>query len=141
MATPVREYADQRRPHCASHPNPTLSGCRDQLPILAGDDLSPGASSSLIRVVFLSVIVGQYGITWSVCGRASDVFGSSWRRSPLSMDTVTMDNGRAVSTTHGPGCVAVTGFSAADYGADPDLWFRMLYEEELPQTFKDRRGR
>jgi hypothetical protein len=31
--------------------------------------------------------------------------------------------------------VAVTGFSAADYGADPDLWFRMIHEEELPQTF------
>lgn len=47
------------------------------------------------------------------------------------MYTVTMDgNGRAVATTHGPGCLAVTGFAAADYAVDSDLWLRMVHEED-----------
>lgn len=44
--------------------------------------------------------------------------------------TVIMADGKAVSTTHGPGCLAVTGFSIEDYAADPDLWFRMVHPED-----------
>jgi len=44
--------------------------------------------------------------------------------------TVAMERGRAVSTTHGPGCVTVTGYSAEDYAADPDLWYRMIHGED-----------
>lgn len=46
------------------------------------------------------------------------------------MYTVVMDCGRAVSTTHGPGCLAVTGFSAEEYATDPDLWYRMIHPED-----------
>lgn len=46
------------------------------------------------------------------------------------MYTVIMECGRAVATTHGPGCQAVTGFSAEDYAADPDLWIRMIHPED-----------
>ncbi len=46
------------------------------------------------------------------------------------MYTVVVDCGRAVSTTHGPGCLSVTGFSAEDYAADPDLWYRMIYPDD-----------
>lgn len=46
------------------------------------------------------------------------------------MYTVVMDGGRPVSTTHGPGCLAVTGFSAEEYAADPGLWYRMIYTED-----------
>ncbi len=46
------------------------------------------------------------------------------------MYTVIMDCGRAVSTTHGPGCLAVTGYSAEEFAADPDLWFRMIHPED-----------
>jgi len=44
--------------------------------------------------------------------------------------TVVMDRERAVSTTHGPGCLTVTGFSTAEYTADPDLWYRMIHADD-----------
>jgi len=46
------------------------------------------------------------------------------------MYTVVMDSGRVVSTTHGPGCLSVTGFSAEEYAADRDLWYRMILPED-----------
>jgi len=42
--------------------------------------------------------------------------------------TVTVENGQAVSTTHGPGSAAVTGYTSADYQADPGLWYRMIFD-------------
>jgi two-component system cell cycle sensor histidine kinase/response regulator CckA len=46
------------------------------------------------------------------------------------MYTVEVSNGRAVSTRHGPGCVTVTGYTSADYQKDPNLWSRMIFEED-----------
>jgi PAS domain S-box-containing protein len=46
------------------------------------------------------------------------------------MYTVVMEGKRVVATTHGPGCWAVTGFSAEEYAADPDLWHRMIHPED-----------
>ena len=34
------------------------------------------------------------------------------------------------ATTHSLGCVAVTGYTAQDYEADPDLWHRMIHEDD-----------
>jgi len=44
--------------------------------------------------------------------------------------TVDMEDNRAVATTHGPGCLAVTGFSAEEYAAGPELWHRMIHPED-----------
>lgn len=44
--------------------------------------------------------------------------------------TVEVQDGRAVNTIHGPGCVAVTGFTADEFAADPLLWYRMVVEED-----------
>ncbi|MDO8446358.1 MAG: ATP-binding protein [Deltaproteobacteria bacterium] len=44
--------------------------------------------------------------------------------------TVKVENGFPVSTLHGPGCVAVTGYTSEKYEADPNLWYRMVYEED-----------
>ena len=46
------------------------------------------------------------------------------------MYTVVMDQSGAVSTVHGPGCLAVTGFSAEEYAADPQLWYLMVHPED-----------
>ena len=46
------------------------------------------------------------------------------------MYTVIIDCDTVASTTHGPGCLAVTGFSPEDYAADPDLWYRMIHTED-----------
>ncbi len=44
--------------------------------------------------------------------------------------TVHVENGRPIGTSHGPGCVTVTGFSAEEYEAEPYLWHRMIHEED-----------
>jgi PAS domain S-box-containing protein len=41
--------------------------------------------------------------------------------------TVKVENGRAVETYHGPGCVAVTGYNQSDFEANPDLWHSMVH--------------
>ncbi len=44
--------------------------------------------------------------------------------------TVKVENGQAVSTLHGPGCIAVTGYTQEEYENDPYLWYRMVHEED-----------
>jgi PAS domain S-box-containing protein len=44
--------------------------------------------------------------------------------------SVAVQDGRPISTSHGPGCEAVTGYTPEDYAADPDLWYRMIYETD-----------
>lgn len=44
--------------------------------------------------------------------------------------TVKIENNKVVDTYHGPGCVTVTGYTSEDYLADPDLWYRMVHEED-----------
>ena len=44
--------------------------------------------------------------------------------------TVEVQQGQAVSTTHGPGSEAVTGYTSADYTADPYLWLRMVQADD-----------
>lgn len=45
---------------------------------------------------------------------------------------VTIENGKAVDTFHGPGCEAVTGYTSEEFKADQTLWYRMIYEEDRP---------
>ncbi|MCX5875995.1 MAG: ATP-binding protein [Deltaproteobacteria bacterium] len=44
--------------------------------------------------------------------------------------SVKVEQGCAISTIHGPGCVAVTGHAPEEFAADPELWSRMVYEED-----------
>ncbi|MBI5847454.1 MAG: PAS domain S-box protein [Nitrospirae bacterium] len=44
--------------------------------------------------------------------------------------TVTVEDGRVVKTVHGPGCVAVTGYTAEEYEANSMLWFQMVYDAD-----------
>jgi two-component system cell cycle sensor histidine kinase/response regulator CckA len=46
------------------------------------------------------------------------------------MYSVDVEQGRAVSTVHGPGCVAVTGYTSEEYEQDPELWSRMIFAED-----------
>jgi PAS domain S-box-containing protein len=45
---------------------------------------------------------------------------------------VRVENGKAVEISHGPRCPAVTGYTAAELAADPDLWIRMVDPEDRP---------
>ena len=44
--------------------------------------------------------------------------------------TVTINDGVVISTYHGPGCVAITGYTAEEYQNDPDLWYRMIHPKD-----------
>jgi PAS domain S-box-containing protein len=44
--------------------------------------------------------------------------------------TVELAKGSVIRTSHGPGCVAVTGYSPGEYQQDPFLWYRMIYDED-----------
>ncbi|MBF0564629.1 MAG: PAS domain S-box protein [Nitrospirae bacterium] len=44
--------------------------------------------------------------------------------------TVEVKSGRAVSTKHSPGCVAVTGYTSEEYASDIYLWYRMIHEAD-----------
>jgi PAS domain S-box-containing protein len=44
--------------------------------------------------------------------------------------TVTIQDGVAVDTVHGPGCVSVTGYTPEDFKRDPNLWYRMVHHKD-----------
>jgi len=44
--------------------------------------------------------------------------------------TVTVAQGRPATTSHGPGCEAVTGYTPGEFDADPFLWYRMIYADD-----------
>ncbi len=44
--------------------------------------------------------------------------------------TVEIVNGKVVDTYHGPGCVSVTGYTSEEYRKDPELWYRMVHEDD-----------
>lgn len=46
--------------------------------------------------------------------------------------SVTIEQGRPVATSHGPGCEAVTGYTSRELDADPFLWYRMVFGEDRP---------
>ena len=44
--------------------------------------------------------------------------------------TVTVENGQVVSTSHGPGCLAVTGYTSDEYAQNPNLWYQMVHPDD-----------
>jgi PAS domain S-box-containing protein len=84
-------------------------------------------------------IVGTFGISRDITDLKSTEIalrGSEERYGRL-LDSVTdyvytvvLDNGRAVSTQHGPGCLAVTGYSPEEFKADNYLWHRIIFAED-----------
>jgi PAS domain S-box-containing protein len=54
--------------------------------------------------------------------------------------SVTVEKGQVVSTLHGPGCEAVTGYTSEDFAADQALWYRMIWEEDRPAVVAQAEG-
>jgi PAS domain S-box-containing protein len=48
--------------------------------------------------------------------------------------TCTVENGEVVKTVHGPGCIALTGYSSKEFAADPYLWFNMVHPEDADRV-------
>jgi PAS domain S-box-containing protein len=44
--------------------------------------------------------------------------------------TVEVAQGNSGATSHGPGCVAVTGYTSAEFAANPFLWYSVIHEED-----------
>ena len=44
--------------------------------------------------------------------------------------TVNFQNGKVIYSYHSPQCKNITGYTADEYDKDPDLWFKMVYEED-----------
>ncbi len=44
--------------------------------------------------------------------------------------TVEVENGELGANFHDPGCEAVTGFTPAEFAADPELWYHIIHEED-----------
>ncbi len=53
--------------------------------------------------------------------------------------TVTVHDSRPGTTEHGEGCFAVTGYTADQYEADPDLWYRMVYVSDRDSVLEQAR--
>ncbi|MBW1896977.1 MAG: PAS domain S-box protein, partial [Deltaproteobacteria bacterium] len=43
---------------------------------------------------------------------------------------VRIEDGKPVETTHGPACIAITGYTAEEFKDNPYLWIQMVYEED-----------
>ncbi len=54
--------------------------------------------------------------------------------------TVKIYNNHATETLHGPGCLAVTGYTSEDFTANPDLWFSMVHEDDKPKVLEQARN-
>ena len=50
--------------------------------------------------------------------------------------TVQVENNNAISTTHGPGCIHVTGYTPEEYKDDPNLWYGMIFEKDRPAVLE-----
>ena len=50
--------------------------------------------------------------------------------------TVKVRDGIAVETTHGPGCVAVTGYAPSDFRREPDLWYKMVHRKDRAKVLE-----
>ena len=50
--------------------------------------------------------------------------------------TVKIKDGVAVETQHGPGCISVTGYSSEDYVKDPELWYRMVHNQDRKKVLE-----
>jgi diguanylate cyclase (GGDEF)-like protein/PAS domain S-box-containing protein len=71
------------------------------------------------------------------CGKTKKALLESEARYRLLLESVTdyvytvqIENGHPVATSHGPGCVAVTGYTSDEYTANPFLWYLMIHEED-----------
>lgn len=54
--------------------------------------------------------------------------------------SVSYSGKKAVSSYHSPKCFSITGYTAEEYSADPDLWLKMVYDDDqkyVLQTFEN----
>lgn len=87
-----------------------------------------------IAVIYKDVTAGK---------KAEEIIHESEKRYKRLVESVTdyiytvqVENGRPVKTTHGPGCIGVTGYTTEDYNADPYLWHRMIHKDDREKVIR-----
>jgi len=50
---------------------------------------------------------------------------------------VQIEDGREISTAHGPGCLAVTGHTSEAFKTDPNLWYQMVYMDDRAKVIEN----
>lgn len=84
-------------------------------------------------------VVGTFGISRDITAlmTAEQALRGSEERYRRLLDSVTdyvysvaLRDGQAVSTSHGPGCLAVTGYTPEEFQKDPWLWHRLIHPED-----------
>ena len=97
-------------------------------------------------------IVGTFGISRDITKikAAEEAMTSSEERYRRLLNSVTdyvytveLNDWQSVSTSHGPGCQAVTGYSAEEFKADVWLWHSIIHPDDrelVVQTFTESTG-
>ena len=84
-------------------------------------------------------IAGTFGISRDITElrRADDALRESEQRYSRLLDSVTdyvytvrIERGEVVSTSHGPGCLTVTGYAPDEFQSDAWLWHRIIHPED-----------
>ena len=83
--------------------------------------------------------VRMTGVCWDITARrrADEALRESEQRYGRLLDSVTdyvytvkLMSGLVTSTSHGPGCLAVTGYSTEEFQADSWLWHRIIHKKD-----------
>lgn len=103
------------------------------------DEVFPSSLSASVLLDAQGKVVGVMGVSRDITERkiAEEALRESEKRYKRLVGSITdyiytvkVENGQPVETVHGPGCIAVTGYTSEEYQADPSLWYRMIYHED-----------
>jgi diguanylate cyclase (GGDEF)-like protein/PAS domain S-box-containing protein len=82
------------------------------------------------RVVELEEHHGQWRATEQALRQSEDRYRRLLESVTDYVYTVVVHDGVPISTSHGPNCVAVTGYTAEEYRQNPLLWLSMVPDED-----------